>query len=213
MLRRNVLNIMLVGSAALVGHGCTYPSQPYDAGPGADPVSVDAVKVTPQSIVMIAIGETRQLSATVTPNDATDQAVAWESSDTSVAAVDAAGLVTAKAVGSGVFITVVTHDGHRQASVNVTVDPSATVVPVEMVKATPQSIVLTAIGETRQLTAAVGPATATDKTVAWETSDSSVATVDANGLVTARGIGSGVFVTVVTHDGGLEASVNVSVNP
>jgi len=213
MQRHNVLSIMLVSAAALVGDGCTYPSQPYDAGPGADPVSVEAVKLTPQSVVMVAIGETRQLSATVTPDDATDKAVAWESSDASVATVDAGGLVTAKAVGAGVFITVVTHDGHRQASANVTVDPSATVVPVEMVKATPQSIVLTAIGETRQLTATVGPATATDKVVAWETSDASVATVDANGLVTATGIGSGIFVTVVTHDGGLEASVNVSVNP
>jgi uncharacterized protein YjdB len=213
MLRRHILNFMLVSAGAFAGAGCTYPSQPYDAGPGADPVAVEAVKVTPQSIVMTAIGETRQLSATVTPEDATDQAVAWESSDSSVATVDAGGLVTAKAVGAGVFITVVTHDGQRQASVNVTVDPSATVVPVEMVKVTPQSIVLTAIGETRQLTATVGPETATDKAVAWETSDSSVATVDANGLVTATGIGSGIFVTVETHDGGLEASVNVSVDP
>jgi uncharacterized protein YjdB len=130
-----------------------------------------------------------------------------------VASVDAAGLVTARAIGAGVFVTVVTHDGAHQASVNVTVDPSATVVPVEGVKVTPQSVVMTAIGETRQLTATVAPATATDKAVTWETTDPSVATVDATGLVTARGIGAGVFVTVVTHDGHLQASVNVTVNP
>ena len=174
---------------------------------------MQGVKVAPQSILLTAIGETRQLVATVAPDDATDQAMTWESTDTSVATVDAAGLVTARAVGAGIFVTVITHDGHHQASVNVTVDPTATVVPVEGVKVTPQSIVMTAIGETRQLTATVGPVTATDKAVTWESTDTSVASVDATGLVTARGIGAGVFITAVTHDGHFQSSANVSVSP
>jgi uncharacterized protein YjdB len=198
---------------ALGGNACGYPSQPDYPGSPMDPVSVQAVKVAPQTILLSAIGETRQLSATIAPDDATDKAVAWESSDTSVASVSATGLVTAMAAGSGVFVTVVTRDGHREASVNVTVDPFATVIPVEAVKVTPQSMVLTRIGETRQVTASIGPDNATDKAVTWESSDSSVATVDAAGLVTARGIGSGVFITVVTHDGHLQSSTNVSVDP
>jgi uncharacterized protein YjdB len=84
---------------------------------------VEGVKVTPQVIVFPAIGETTQLSATVSPANATDKAIAWESTDSTVAAVDAFGRVTAMAVGSGVFITVSTHDGHHQASVNVSVNP------------------------------------------------------------------------------------------
>jgi uncharacterized protein YjdB len=204
---------LLACALALVGNGCGYTSQSdYPSSP-MDPVSVEGVKAAPQSILLTAIGETRQLTATVAPDDATDKAVSWESSNSAVASVSATGLVTAKAIGAGVLVTVVTHDGGHQASVNVRVDPSATVIPVEAVKTTPQSMVLTAIGETRRVTASIGPANATDKAVTWESTDPSVASVDSTGLVTARGIGSGVFITVITHDGHLESSTNVTVNP
>lgn len=83
---------------------------------------MQAVRVTPQVVQFAAIGETRQLRATVVPADATDQAITWESTDSSVASVDAGGLVTAKAAGSGVFITVYTRDGRHEASVNVSVN-------------------------------------------------------------------------------------------
>jgi len=204
---------LLACALALGGNGCGYSSQPDYPGSPMDPVSVEGVKAAPQSILLSAIGETRQLAATVAPDDATDKVVTWESSDSSVATVDATGLVTAKAIGAGVLITVVTHDGGHQASVNVTVDPAATVIPVEAVKATPQSMVLTAIGQTRWVTASIGPVNATDKAVTWESTDPSVASVDSTGLVTARGIGSGVFITVVTHDGHLQSSTNVTVAP
>ena len=81
------------------------------------------VKVTPQSFVFQAIGETKQMVATIAPANATDQAMTWESTDPSVASVDGTGVVTAKAVGAGVFITVITHDRQHQASVNVSVSP------------------------------------------------------------------------------------------
>ena len=87
------------------------------------PVAVQGVKVTPQVVQLLAIGETRQVVATISPSNATDQAVRWESSDSRVASVNAAGLITAKAEGSGVFVTVYTHDGGHQASVNVSVTP------------------------------------------------------------------------------------------
>lgn len=203
----------LLGALALVQAACGSPYEPGGQGPSTDVVPVLGVRVTPQSVLLTALGETRQLSATIDPDSATDQRVDWVSSDTAVATVSAGGLVTARAAGLGVLITAVTRDGHHESSVNVGVDPTATVVPVEGVKVTPQSVVMTFIGETRQLTAAVGPDKATDKAVTWESTDNSVATVDANGLVTARGVGAGVFITAVTHDGHFQSSANVSVNP
>lgn len=210
---RRLLFAGLIGTLSLGGFACSYPSDPGYTGTMTDPVPVQGVRLTPQSVVFTTIGETSQLTATVMPDTATDKAITWASSDTSVAAVDASGLVTARAAGSGVLVTVVTHDGRHEASTTITVEPPPAVVPVEAVKLTPQSIVLTAIGETRQLTVEVTPDNATDKSVAWVSSDTSVATVDANGLVTARGIGSGIFVTVVTNDGHRESSTNVTVNP
>ena len=116
---------MLWSTMALLGVGsvgCGYSNGPtYPDNPAI--VSVQGVIVTPQSVQLAAVGATRQLLATVAPTNATDKAVTWESSNTAVATVDANGLVTAKAAGDGVFITVFTHDGHHQASVNVSVNP------------------------------------------------------------------------------------------
>ena len=82
----------------LTANGCSNPGQPTYPDPSANPYLAFAV-------------------------NATDQAIVWESTDSSVASVDAMGRVVAKAVGSGVFITAYTHDGHYQSSANVTVDP------------------------------------------------------------------------------------------
>src|SRR5690606_10087525 len=57
------------------------------------------------------------------------------------------------------------------------------------------------VGESSQLTATVTPANATNKAVSWSSSDHSVATVSATGLVTAIGTGTAT-ITVTTADGG-----------
>src|SRR5256885_2316768 len=75
----------------------------YSDKAATDRVAVRSVKVSPQTIELFAIGETKDLTASVSPADATDQAVSWESSDATVASVDANGRVTARAVGFGVF--------------------------------------------------------------------------------------------------------------
>ena len=64
-------------------------------------------------------------------------------------------------------------------------------------------------GETEQLTETVAPSNATDKSVTWSTSNSSVATVS-NGLVTAVSPGS-ANITVTTTDGGYTATCAVTV--
>jgi len=108
-------SILLVIGLAIGVAACGYPTQPI--------VPVQGVKVTPQTVHFFAIGETMDLSASVFPENATDQAVTWESSDPAVATVDANGRVTARAAGADVFITVFTRDGRHQASATVSVNP------------------------------------------------------------------------------------------
>jgi len=211
-IKRSTLIASLFCALAVALNACSDPIRPVQTDPPAAVVPVQGVKVTPQTAVF-AVGETRQLVAAIGPVDATDQAVTWESSDTTVATVSPSGLVTGKSPGAAVFITAHTHDGAHQSSANVTItDPPVTVVPVNAVKVTPQSVVL-ALGETRQLVVAIGPVNATDQAVSWESSDSTVAMVSPSGLVTGKSSGAGVFITVYTHDGGHQSSANVTVGP
>ena len=66
------------------------------------------------------------------------------------------------------------------------------------------------VGGTSSVTAVVEPALATDKSVVWSTNAPTVASVDANGVITALGVGSAV-ITATTNDGGFTAQVAVTV--
>lgn len=66
-------------------------------------------------------------------------------------------------------------------------------------------------GDTEELMATVMPENATDKGIEWKSSDESVATVSQTGLVTALKEGPAV-ITVITNDGGFEATCDVTVN-
>ncbi|RXZ82929.1 hypothetical protein EBB07_08425 [Paenibacillaceae bacterium] len=68
------------------------------------------------------------------------------------------------------------------------------------------------IGETARLTAVLLPENATNKKVLWTSSDQSVATVDENGLVTAKGTGT-ASITVSTQYGELSDVSTVTVAP
>lgn len=83
-------------------------------------VAVSGVSVSPSSL-SLTVSETSDLTETVSPGNATDQSVTWSSSNTSVATVNASGLVTAVGAGSAV-ITAETNDGHftDDCSVSVT---------------------------------------------------------------------------------------------
>lgn len=75
------------------------------------------------SSVSISTGKTKQLTATVSPNNATDNSVSWKSSNNNVATVNSSGLVTAKSEGMAT-ITCTANDGSGvSATCQVTVSP------------------------------------------------------------------------------------------
>ncbi|WKL00979.1 S-layer homology domain-containing protein [Paenibacillus amylolyticus] len=103
-------------------HGTVIPitQREYDALNGKNvPVSGISLDKTTLSIVE---GQSRQLTATVAPANATKKAVTWSSSNTAVATVSATGQVTAVAPGTA-SITVTTVDGGLSSSATVTVTP------------------------------------------------------------------------------------------
>ena len=135
-------------------------------------VKVTGISVNPTSLSLVE-GETGSLTATVSPSDADDKTVIWDSSDKSVASVEN-GKVTALKAGSA-NITVKSVDGGFTASCSVSV--SAKTVDVASISLSKEELTLTE-GDSETITATVKPDDATDKTVTWTSSDPSVATVD-----------------------------------
>ncbi len=167
---------------------------------------VTGVSVTPIS-ANLTVNGSQQLTASVTPSNATNKAVSWSSDNNAVATVDSNGLVTALATGSAT-ITVTTLDGAKTASCNITVSSSP--IAVTAVTVNPNSANLTVNGS-QQLTASVTPSNATNKAVSWSSDNNAVATVDSNGLVTALATGSAT-ITVTTLDGAKTASCNITIS-
>lgn len=189
------------------------PSDPTDIPaftvPKTPPANIPVTGVTlsPESTA-IDVGKTTQLTAVVAPQNATNKAVTYASSDTSVATVSPAGVVTGVKEGI-VTITVTTTDGGKKATAEVGV--SNPVVAVTSVELAPQTASI-AIGATQQLTATVKPDNATNKTLHFTSDKPEFATVDDSGLVTA--VAAGVAqITVNIEDSDKQDVATITVTP
>ena len=170
-----------------------------------DKVAVTGVKLSSTSLSLTE-GDSYQLKATVSPNNATNQNVTWKSSNSNVADVDQDGLVVAVKAGTAT-ITVTTEDGNKTATCTVTVKADKVAVAGVTLNRTSLSM---KVKEAFQLKATISPADATNQNVKWESSDSSVADVDQSGLVGALKSGTAI-ITVTTEDGNKTASCVVTV--
>ena len=172
----------------------------------AAPVPVTSVSLDKTSLGLTE-GDTETLTATVEPSDATNKNVTWSTSDASIATVTD-GVVTAVAPGTAT-ITVTTEDGNKAATCAVTV--TAATVPVTGVTLNKTSTSLY-VGDTETLTPTITPDNATNKNVTWSSDDTSVATVDASGLVTAVARGTAVITATAADGSGASASCTVTVS-
>src|SRR5699024_2721380 len=161
------------------------------------PVAVTGVTVAPKT-VSLEVGETQQLSATVEPSNATNKTVTYASKAQGIASVDDDGLVTAKVAGTAEII-VTTEDGAKNDICTVTVEEP--VVNVTGVTIAPKTNNLE-VGATRQLNVTIEPSDADNQDVTYTSDDEAIATVNANGLVTAIAEGTAT-ITVTTDDGAL----------
>ena len=173
------------------------------------------VKVDPVSVVDVDLNETEislllddqaDLNATISPVDASIQNVTWQSADVSKAIVDGEGKVTGVGIGETV-ITVTTLDGRKTATCKVIIKP-INVVGIEISK----TRVVLDPGTTETLATTITPSDATYRGVLWQSDDTSIATVDASGLVTAVATGNAIITATWVEDDSIKASCSVVVN-
>ena len=172
-------------------------------------VSVKQKYIAVQSVTMnyssidLKVGDTKKLTATVSPSNATDKSISWSTSDSSVATVSE-GVVTAISEGT---TTVKASSGEKSATCTVTVEKRIVKVSQIILSANEVEI---EIGKTYTLTASVLPEDATDKRLVWSSGKTSIATVDGEGKIT--GIYNGTTrITVISVDGGATAYCSVKV--
>jgi uncharacterized protein YjdB len=174
-----------------------------------NPVPVATVTVTPATATLVlGITPTQQLTAVTkdgSGNVLSGRVVTWSSSNTTAASVSTTGLVTA--VGAGSTTITASSEGHGgTAAITVSVAPVASV----SVSLVPTSI--TAVG-TSQATATTRDAngnTLTGRSVTWVSGNTAIATVDAQGLVTAVATGTAI---ITASSEGQSGGATITVTP
>ncbi len=138
-------------------------------------------------------GETLPLTVTFTPEHAAVKKLVWTSSDSSVAAVDEAGIISAKKSGSATITAALADGSGLSAGYTVTVRTPADRVTL---KNNTRKLVCEP-GKTLQLTFEVDPSDAADQ-ICFSSSDENIATIDADGKVTGKKEGV-VSITVTSR--------------
>ena len=196
--------------------------------PEPTPVEVKANKITlnKESVTFTALNQTFSLSATVTPENAEEKAVGWNSINTSAVTVDENGKITAVGRGSAEVFCFLKSNGEVFAKCSVTVQiPDTQPEPTkpEPKPTEPEEVKVSGItlnpnislkikeGGSSKITATVVPSNATNSSVKWVSSSPDVATVDDSGNVTAIKAGSTTITCTAVDGSGVSAVCTVTV--
>lgn len=168
--------------------------------------NIPVSEVTINGGTEVTVGDTMQLEAVVTPENATIKGVEWSSDNTGIAEVDQNGLVRGVSVGEAT-ITAKAKDGGVIATQDIAVNP----ILVSSIEINGGSEVQ--IGGNLQLSATVSPANAANQSIEWSSEDSEIATVDENtGLVTGVSEGSVQIIAKALDGSDVSSSVTITVS-
>lgn len=205
-----VSSILALASAAAWALACGGDT-PTDPGGNGGGSAVASVEVTPAADTLTAVGNTVQLSARALDANGDEISgvdISWSTSDEGVVTVDDQGV--AEAVANG--------EAEVTASASGVTGSAALAVlqRVDAVTVTPASATLTSAGATQQFSASAADenGNAVDGTsIVWASEDHEVATVDRNGLATAKGSGA-VTITATVQDvpGHADLTVNQAID-
>jgi peptidoglycan/xylan/chitin deacetylase (PgdA/CDA1 family) len=207
-----VATVSADGLVTAIGNGTTAIAAISGAALATATIAVaqiaDSIALSADSVAFDALSDTLRLTATVTDSGGAvfgDAPVIWTSSDTTVARVSTAGLVTSVDNGTAI-ITALSDQAARTAQVVVQQAPASIVLQ-------PDSVVLSQPGETAALAATVFDRLGfaiTAPSLTWTSADDAIATVDSTGQVTAV---AGGTVLISVQAGTNTAQVSARVEP
>lgn len=167
-----------------------------------DYIAVTGIKLNKENF-NILINSTEKLTANISPSTATNKNITWYSDDSSIVSVDSKGNITAKKIGSTVITATA---GNYSTTTKVTVVDKISLKKITINK----SSLTIKEKETAQLSINYNPSNATNKKVTWKSSNTTIATVDQNGKITAKNPGT-TTITAMSNDGGLVATSKITV--
>ncbi|MBR2339497.1 MAG: Ig domain-containing protein, partial [Clostridia bacterium] len=172
-------------------------------------IPVNSISVSPTNME-IYVGSSQRITATVSPDEATNKDVIWHSNYPNIASVSSSGLVTGKSHGNATIFATSADNSIIQASCSVSVRN----INVQSLSLSHEKVLLKK-NESFTLIPTITPSNATNKTLYWETDRGdtfgSVHIDEENGTVTAIEDGV-VTITVTTQDGGFSETCTVEID-
>ena len=198
--------LLLLGSLLILMTGCKTEEETF--------VHVEQVKFECYSL-QLNPGKEDQLKVSILPENATNQKIAWYSSNTSVATVDRNGLVRALAFGE-VTLTAEANDMHVNDAIILTIDDVDNSIPIESISLSGGTSHLFDFGTIPDVTSVhlepvILPEEATNKRLEWSSDDPLVAEANEDGLLVAKSQGKTTIHVRTTDGGNKSASCEVTV--
>ena len=169
-------------------------------------INVNKITVEPTSITL-SVGEKKEFSYKIYPENATNQGVMIESNDDEIITIKDNYVIGSKA--GEAEITITTVDGEYKGKIKVVVNSVKKEVTETDLTLSTNKVNL-AIGGSYEVTARVSPSNATYKEVTWTSGNTNVATVD-NGLIVGTGSGK-TEIIVTTHNKKISKKIVVNVS-
>ena len=156
----------------------------------------------PNKTEYMILGERKTMKATISPEDAMSKDITWYSSRPDIVSVSSEGVITAKEIGTA-QITAYTCNG-ISASCNVTVKPESYVTLSDVTASL-------WVGKTKSIAVTVYGGILDEPPCKWSSSNTNVATVSSEGVITAKGKGTCTITCTVNDGYGTKATCEVTV--
>jgi uncharacterized protein YjdB len=166
------------------------------------PVEVESITLSKTELDLF-VGDSETITASITPDNASDKQITWSSSDNRIATVSK-GTITGVKEGN---VIITAKAGSKTAECKVAVKNKG--IPVSSLTLN-KSVIYTVVDGIEQLEAKIYPSNATDSDVKWTCSNTAIASVSSKGRVVAKALGTA---TITAQAGNKQVSCEINVVP